>query len=292
MFKSRGFFLLFIVIFLLTACTQDTVVPIEQEKHDENIIVTPDGKITFEIINNIKSLQENEASIKEEILTAYEVIQKSIQTTYVPSKKISVFLNEGNQISWGLASKIELYSLEEGQYPLVHEMTHSLLGYGNNFDTSSGYFTQEGFATYMEDKYGKQKSNFHKLLKYFIDINKYIPISKLMDPNETDSYFRPDFTNQKGFTLMWMSYTHSASFIKYLIDTYGLEKFEKIYNEKDLANKIEEIYGKTISEIENDWVAFINNQTELTTEEKVKMGYFYEAISIINQIDPTYFSKK
>jgi len=91
---------------------------------------------------------------------------------------------------------------------------------------------------------------------------------------------------------MWMSYTHSASFIKYLIDTYGLEKFEKIYNEKDLANKIEEIYGKTISEIENDWVAFINNQTELTTEEKVKMGYFYEAVSIINQIDPTYFSKK
>jgi len=62
-------------------------------------------------------------------------------------------------------------------------MTHSLLGYGNNFDKSSGYFTQEGFASYMEEKYGKQNSNSHELLKYFIDVNKFIPISKLIDPN-------------------------------------------------------------------------------------------------------------
>jgi len=36
---------------------------------------------------------------------------------------------------------------------------------------------------------------------------------------------------------MWMSYTHSASFINYLVNTYGLEKFELIYNEKELAKK-------------------------------------------------------
>ncbi|MFJ7737427.1 hypothetical protein ACIQ2D_14030 [Lysinibacillus sp. NPDC097287] len=294
MFKFRGFFLIF--IFLLSACTPDTVVPkekIQKEKIDENIVVTADGKIAFKIINTIKVPQEKVESIKDELLNAYDEIQNSIHTAYVPSETIDVFLNEGNQVSWGLKSKIILYGIKENQYPLVHELTHSLLGYGNNFDSSRGYLTQEGFATYMEDKYGKSKSNAHKLMKYFIDSNKLIPISKLIDLNQDDAYFRPALTNQEEYTLQWMSYIHSASLITYLIDTYGLEMFEQIYNEDDLAKKIEEIYGGNISEIENDWVVFIkNSQTGLTYEDKIKMGSFFTATSVIDQIDPKFFTKE
>ncbi|MGE7696469.1 hypothetical protein ACQKNC_20630 [Lysinibacillus sp. NPDC094177] len=291
MFKFRSFFFIFIFIFLLTACTQDSVVP--KGENDENIVATPDGKITFEIINKIKVPQEKVESIKEELLKAYEEIQNSIHTAYVPSERINVFLNEGNEVSWGLRSELQLYDIKEDQYPLVHELTHSVVGYGNNFDKSRGYFTQEGFATYMEDKYGKNESYSHKLLKYYIDSNKFIPISKLIDLNQADSYFRPALKNQKDYTLQWMSYNHSASFITYLIDTYGLEKFEQLYNEEDLAKKIEEIYGKNISEIENDWVVFIkNSQTELTYDDKRKIGSFYTATSVIDQIDPKFFTKE
>ncbi|MGE8000066.1 hypothetical protein ACQKOF_15555 [Lysinibacillus sp. NPDC093190] len=289
MVKFRSFFLIF--IFLLAACTQDTVVP--KGNNDENIVVTADGKITFEIINKIKVPQEKVESIKGELLNAYDEIQNSIHTTYVPSERINVFLNEGNELSWGLKSELQLYDIKENQYPLVHELTHSLLGYGNNFDKSRGYFTQEGFATYMEDKYGKNESYAHKLMKYFIDSNKFIPISKLIDLNQADSYFRPAIKNQKEYTLRWMSYMHSASFITYLIDTYGLEKFEQLYNEEDLAKKIEEIYGKNISEIENDWVVFIkNSQTELTYDDKRKIGFFYTVTLVIDQIDPKFFTKE
>jgi len=295
MIKFRGYLL--ILVFLLTACTQeqDTVIPKEQEKSDENIVVTPDGKITFEIINRLEVPQEKVESIKDEILTAYDDIQNSIHTDYVPSERINVFLNEGNGTSWGLASKIELYGVKEDQYPLVHEMTHSLLGYGENFKKNSGYgyFTQEGFASYMENKYGKGDSYSHLFVKSFIDSNKLIPISKLIDPTEDDSYFRPDPTSQTGATLMSMSYIHSASFIKYLIDTYGLEKFEKIYNEKNVAKKIEEVYGKNISEIENDWVSFIKNSQEPTKKEKIKMmNYSVLSSSLIDKIDPKYFTKE
>ncbi|EON72385.1 hypothetical protein [Lysinibacillus sphaericus] len=293
MFKFRGFFL--ISIFLLTACTQDTVVPKEkeqEEKDDENIVVTADGKITFEIFNEIKVPQEKVESIKDELLNAYDKIQNSIHTGYVPSERINVYLNVGNEHSWGLRSELKLYGIQENQYPLVHELTHSLLGYGNNFDASSGYFTQEGFASYMEDKYGKQQSYSHKVMKYFIDSNKLIPISKLIDPNQDDSYFRPALTNQEEYILQWMSYTHSASFITYLIDTYGLEKFEQLYNEEDLAKKIEEIYEKNISEIENDWVVFIKNGETLTYEDKNKMGYFYNSSLFIDKIDPKFFTKE
>ncbi|MEQ6353818.1 hypothetical protein ABNX05_04260 [Lysinibacillus sp. M3] len=289
MFNIGRFFLVF--IFLLTACTQDSVVP--KGKDDENIVITPDGKITFEIINKIKVPQEKVDSIKEELLNAYDEIQNSIHSKYVPSERINVFLNEGNELSWGLKSELQLYDIKENQYPLVHELTHSLLGYGNNFDTSRGYFTQEGFATYMEDMYGENESYSHKLMKYFLDSNKIIPISKLVDLNQDDAYFRPALTNQKEYTLQWMSYIHSASFITYLIDTYGLEKFEQLYNEEDLAKKIEEIYGKNIGEIENDWLVFIkNSQTELTFEDKRKIGLFYTFISVIDQIGPKFFAKE
>ena len=291
MFKFRSFFLIFIFIFLLTACTQNSVVP--KGKNDENIVATPDGKITFEIINKIKVPQEKVESIKEELLKAYDEIQNSIHTAYVPSERINVFLNEGNGMSWGLKSELQLYGIKEDQYPLVHELTHSLLGYGNNFDGSAGFFTQEGFATYMSEKYGENESYIHKLMKDFIDANKNIPINKLIDLNQDDAYFRPALTNQEGYTLQWMSYIHSASFITYLIDTYGLEKFEQIYNEEDLAKKIEEIYGKNISEIENDWLVFIkNSQTELTYEDKRKIAYFNTFTSVIDQIDPEFFTKE
>lgn len=149
MAKWRGTILL--CTLLLTACTAETVQPKDQiqEKNDENIVVTKDGKITFEIKNDINVPKEKVAILKDEILTAYDNIQQSIHTSYVPSDKITIYLKEDGQ-SWGLASKIELTGVKEDIYPLVHEMTHSLLGYGNNFGSDHGYFTQEGFASYME----------------------------------------------------------------------------------------------------------------------------------------------
>lgn len=44
-------------------------------------------------------------------------------------------------------------------------------------------------------------------------------------------------SEEENQVLMEMSYTHAASFVTYLINTYGLEKFEQIYNEKELAKK-------------------------------------------------------
>ncbi len=172
-------------------------------------------------------------------------------------------------------------------------MTHSLLGYGNNFGSDHGYFTQEGFASYMEDQYGKNKLYFEKYMKHYMDSDKLIPISKLIDPNQDDAYFRPKLSNIKeNQIIMELSYTHAASFTKYLIDTYGLEKFEQIYNEKDLAKKVEEVYGKNSGELEKEWLAFIQNQKEFTHEEKFKSGNFYDMNTTLIQLDLKYFEKE
>ncbi|QED46063.1 gluzincin family metallopeptidase [Cytobacillus dafuensis] len=288
-------------ILVLTACSNETTVPKKKnspnentytEKTEENIVITKDKKITFEIFNTIGVPQQKVDSIKEEILSSYEVVHQSIKPDYVPSEKINVFLLEGNQVSWGLRSEIKLYSIRTNKYPLVHEMTHTLLGYGDNFDSSKGYFTQEGYATFMENKYGKQSYPEHKMMKYFIDNNKAIPLFKLIDVNKDDELFRPTLLDYKDYTLQWISYTHSGSFVTYLIDTYGIEKFEQIYNKDNLLERLQKVYGKTVDELENDWLNYIQQYvTELTTEDKMKIDGFYDMNSAIGLIDIDVFKR-
>lgn len=81
----------------------------------------------------------------------------------------------------------------------------------------------------------------------------------MIDLNQDDSYFRPALINPEDYTLQSISYIHAASFVTYLIESYGLEKFEQIYNKEDLVKKIEDIYEENINEIENEWINFINN---------------------------------
>jgi len=52
--------------------------------------VTKDGKITFEIKNDINVPKEKVVILKDEILKAYDNIQQSIHTSYVPSDKITI----------------------------------------------------------------------------------------------------------------------------------------------------------------------------------------------------------
>jgi hypothetical protein len=234
------------------------VVPKEKilkEKAPENIVVTEDGKITFKIFNTVKVPQKKVESIKKELIDAYNDVYQSIETDYLPSERINVFLKEGDEDSWGLKTELKLYSIRNNKYPLVHELTHSLRGYGVNFDTSNGYFTQEGFATYMENKYGKQVVPVHKVMKTFINSNENIPLYKLTGVETDDSLFRTSLGNQQDYALRWMSYAHAGSFITYIIETYGLEKFEQIYNTSNLDERFQGVYGKTTDELEKEWLA-------------------------------------
>ncbi|NBI27899.1 hypothetical protein [Chengkuizengella marina] len=264
---------LFFGLLLLTACSSEETLleetppkenvldQTEEENNkirsNKNSVVTEDGKITFTIFNYVNVSQEKVESIKKELLDAYNVIHQSIETNYVPSETINVFLSEGYEQSWGIRTSVNLYNIKNEKYPLVHELTHTLLGYGEHFGSEKGYFTQEGYAVYMGNKYGKVNKPLHWIMKRYIDVKHNIPLQNLIDLNIDDEYFRPE----QDSTLQRKSYIHAGSFITYLIDTYGIHKFEKIYNTDHLDMKFQEVYGKTINELEKEWIDYIKEIT-------------------------------
>ncbi|WP_148362793.1 hypothetical protein [Bacillus sp. B-jedd] len=260
----------------------------------ENLVVSDDGIVTFKIINNANVPQTQVKMLEEEISNAYKVIQQSIKTDYIPSNEIEIILFPGKDYSWGFRDKIKLYGVRYGKYPLVHEMTHTLLGYGDNFDVSRGFLTQEGFGVYMENKWGKDNFPAHKMMKYFIGKSKTIPLKKLTDRETDVEFFRPAGPNPRAnFALMQLSYYQAGSFVTHLIDKYGLEKFEKIFNKDSLEERLHEVYGKNVNELEAEWLAYIEkNYTEPGTDEKMKIENFYSLESIIDSLDHEYFEKE
>ncbi|WP_316571013.1 hypothetical protein [Neobacillus sp. YIM B06451] len=280
----------FLLLFL-AGCSNNP--PIKEAKGlQQDTVVTDDGEVTFKIFNAANVPAERVDAVKKELLEAYDDIKQTIQTDYTPSKKINIHLLEGREFSKGLRADIKLYGVRNGSHPLVHELTHTLLGYGDNSDSSRGYLSQEGFAVYMENRFGKQKYPIHKVMKLFLSMEKSIPLNKLIDLDNDDSLFRPAIVGPDGFAVQEMSYYHAASFVTYLIDTYGLEKFEKVYDQPNLGEKLVSVYGKNVDELEREWLSYIEkNYNEPETEEKMKIENFYTIVSSMDSIDQQIFQR-
>jgi len=290
------------LIFGCIACSYQTEILNKQEEEltdqkESDSVTVKAGNIEYELHNTSITSKDQIKKLEKEIIEMTELIQNTVQTNYNPSKKIHISLHNGPGVSTGFRSNIKLYFIIEEKYPLVHELSHTLLGYGENFSAESGYFTQEGFAVYMQTKYGKPSfPNYgiseHNIMRYLIKSHRNIPLYKLIEDKSDDELFRPLGTTPQDYALVWLSYLHAGSFVKYVFETYGNENFEKIYNKTNLANVIEENYGKSIETLEKEWINYIlENETDLTTEDKMKIDDFYSIISSIKSIDDQVFKR-
>jgi hypothetical protein len=60
----------------------------------------------------------------------------------------------------------------------------------------------------------------------------------------------------------------ALSFTQYLLQQYGYDMFAGIYNEEDIQEKIKAIYGKSVTELEVEWLTFINQEQFVLDEEE------------------------
>ena len=118
-----------------------------------------------------------------------------------------------------------------------HEDAH-IISYTINRPDSP--FIREGLAMFF-DKVWWNRKNEDWVIEYLKN-NKYISIVKLLDKDTFFSY--PDH----------VTYPIAGSFIKFLIEKFGINKFLELYKKNsNYIKHIEDIYGIKIYDIESEY---------------------------------------
>ncbi|MEW8985104.1 MAG: hypothetical protein AB2388_25785 [Bacillus anthracis] len=254
----------FILLLICSCSTQETAT------HKEKA-----PQVVFKIENEAGLPDSDVETVKTRLQNAYKKITASIKIDYKHPTEIHVFLKEGDLVSSGFKNTIKLYG-NTATYPIVHELSHILLGYGENFDSSSGFLTQEGIAEYFEQKYGTNNvTPHHSHMRFLKQYNKVYPLTLLASTENSTDLFRPNMSSEDGYKIQHIAYVQAGSFISYLIEAYGMEKFESIYNEQNLADTIETIYGKSLLKLEDEWLMFFENQMTLPEQTQHYLQQMY-----------------
>jgi len=158
---------------------------------------------------------------------------------------------------WAFGNTIvEIYNEEQKLDP-YHETVHILMGpYGN-----PPALFNEGFATYMSERLGAKalkslsggQSSIYERVRELKSKGEWIELEELITYTDIGP----------GWSRPPISYPEAASFVKFLIDKYGKDKFLQAY--KRLKNsgdetvqqrnkkKLEQIYNKPLRKLEDEW---------------------------------------
>lgn len=180
-----------------------------------------------------------------------------------PKQKIAIFfypdqatkkmctLHTGDGLARG--NMIAQVYNEQMKLDPYHELTHVVMGQIGNPPA----LFNEGFAVYMQTGHIWNGQHVDKTTTDLLKSGKLGPLSKLFLRTEIGSQ------NNDGE----IAYPVSASFVKFLLDNYGRERFIKAYkklrnNNTDIKKNnsyIEEVFGFSIDELEKQWHNFLGN---------------------------------
>jgi hypothetical protein len=243
------------VFLLVSACAA-----IQPSSRDERFIIFNHGDFTSHEIERVKA--------------QLEVGTKALEN-YIgpaPARKFPVVVNlwpgRGVSHSHHGQGAIELYWVREVRAPIIHELTHVLAGY----TASNGHWTQEGFASYMQDQYGEDNAfptqkMAHALVKVLGEAGSALPMLEVMRDRNRTKYFGLHTPWER-----WLAYTQSTSLCGYLIERYGQEKFFKLYDAPFEAIDFRGLYGKTAEVLVNEWLSYV---TELPTDTTKARAIFH-----------------
>jgi hypothetical protein len=193
----------------------------------------------------------------------------------------ATILDSGEEKGWGrLTAQINIFYFNAFSLAVLnHEAGHAVLFLGS-FNPSSltknplkgesdlkkaffaGYtpiapFLHEGIGDYIIYYHGF----YHhwpllpqpdRVVQSFLNSSLYIPLKRLI---KEDGAFRRE--HHKEYSL------EAASFINYLIKTYGKERLRKWFlSGKDSAGNFEKIYEQSIAEAENEWHTYIKEKNK------------------------------
>lgn len=243
----------------------------------------------LETENFIIHSQAGFADDEEKIIALYtqyyfESLRKSINV--LPKKKIEIFLFENIEqkkeyFGSGAAdvAKPWLYQIyisrNSWSNTLKHEMAHIFSAeFGSTiFKVAYAFnpFFIEGFAS-SQDPF---RENLH--IDYLSAIaNDEISFEKI-------SYLMTGFNFFASNS--FLTYTYAGSFSKYLIDTYGIEKFKRFYSTLDYIS----IYNKSYKSVIEEYTNFLKEYPFKKNEHR--FNYYFGRQSIVQKTCPRYIGK-
>jgi len=212
---------------------------------DERFVIFNNGDFTAREIQRVRAQLEAGAAALEKYVGP------------VPGRRFPVVVNlwagRGVSHSHHGQGSIELYWVREVRAPIVHELTHVLAGY----TAANGHWTQEGFASYMQDQYGEDtafptRRMAHALVRIIGEEGSSLPMLEVMRDRSRTRYFGLRTPWER-----WLAYTQSTSFCRYLIESYGPQKFFKVYDAPLETIDFQGLYGKTAATLVNDWLGYV-----------------------------------
>ena len=129
-----------------------------------------------------------------------------------------------------------------GGHEVGHLMSQHFWGYLNSMKYD--FLMQEGFAFYI-DETQFFKFDFYNKAKGILRNEKY-RISAIIEENNNN-----DYENKAVIC---------GAFVKYLITSYGIEKFEVLWKNIENENSFNSTYNKSLTDLENDFYAHIETK--------------------------------
>lgn len=134
----------------------------------------------------------------------------------------------------------------ERQYMSAHETTHQIAS--DSIGPASSTMLAEGLAMYTGQQYLLEDGDvsLDGLSRAALDEGKLIPISRLSDGS----------VRFMGRLPHRYPYDEAGSFVQFLIKTYGLSDFKRVYTNGDYAG----VYGKSLSALDVEWVRYLRSK--------------------------------
>ncbi|NKB21808.1 MAG: hypothetical protein GKS01_15050 [Alphaproteobacteria bacterium] len=138
---------------------------------------------------------------------------------------------------------------------ITHELTHVLAPNGNRF-------LAEGLAVYAQEHlkglsaYPNDGEDIHTLAKEF---------SEQANLSDLDEQATPSSLSVDGLSVR-EAYLVSGSFVRYLIERYGMKKFRELYalspfqsyrRNAGSSGRWKDVYKKSLKSLEADWRAML-----------------------------------
>ena len=148
---------------------------------------------------------------------------------------------------------------------LKHELAHVLTADWSPWKVSLNVGIHEGVAVAAD--WEEDKLTVHQWAKAMRELNVAPPLSSVMSLG---------FWKHAGSR----SYLMAGSFIRYLIDRYGIEKCKQMFPTGNLSK----IYGKDLHDLEGEWRLYLKNEVSLKGNElnyatqRLKRGGIFEQV--------------